>query len=198
MKKYLKHMGVVLRHKWFVMLECFRAGLIWQGITHDLSKFGITEFASSARHFQGDKSPIEAEKAKIGYSLAWQHHMGHNKHHWQYWIDFEQGQMVLIPMPAEYLVEMLCDWIGAGKAYNAGSWTPHTLLKWMGENVPNMHLHTSTLAYVNLMKRCVEKSPTVYEVRKFLDVSWVNMNYAQDRCEGCSYQPKIPVNSRMS
>ena len=53
----------------------------------DLSKYGITEFCSSAKYFQGNRSPIDAEKEETGYSLAWQHHKGHNPHHWEYWID---------------------------------------------------------------------------------------------------------------
>lgn len=198
MKKYIKHLCVVLRHKWFVMLECVKAGLIWQGIAHDMSKFGIAEFAASARYFQGDKSPIEAEKAKNGYSLAWQHHMGRNKHHWQYWIDYEQGKMVLIPMPAKYLVEMLCDWVGASKAYNAGSWTPLTLTNWLRGNFPNMHLHASTRMYIERFQSQVEKYPSEKAIRSFMNVDRVNRDYMQDECEGISYQPKIPVNSRIS
>lgn len=198
MKQYAKHLITVLRHKWFVMMECFNAGLVWQGLTHDLSKFGLAEFAASARYFQGDKSPIEAEKTARGYSLAWQHHMGRNKHHWQYWIDFEQGKMVLIPMPAEYLVEMLCDWIGASKAYNAGSWEPLTLTNWLRANMPNMHLHTSTRGYVERFHSAVEKAPFVKTIRSFMDVDRVRRDYWQDDCEGCSYQQKIPVNSRIS
>ena len=51
-----------MRHKWYVMVECFKVGLYRQGIVHDLSKFSITEFMPSARYFQGDKSPTEKER----------------------------------------------------------------------------------------------------------------------------------------
>lgn len=196
MNKYFKHLSTIIRHKYFVMKECFKVGLFWQGIVHDLSKFGIAEFVSSARYFQGDKSPIEAEKSKMGYSLAWQHHMGRNKHHWQYWIDFEQGKMVLVKMPAEYLIEMLCDWIGAGKAYNKGSWTPSTLVNWLDSNLPNMHLHTSTRGYVDRFYSSIKINPTIDTIRPFMDVDRVKRDYWQDDCEGCSYQPKILINSR--
>jgi hypothetical protein len=86
---------------------------------HDLSKFGPTEFFSSARYFQGDSSPIDAEKKDKGYSLAWQHHKGHNPHHWEYWID-NIGTYKNTPckIPYDYVIEMVCDWLGAGIVYS--------------------------------------------------------------------------------
>ena len=58
----LKHLKTVLIHKWYVFKECVSCGIIWQGIIHDLSKFSFTEFISSAKYFQGNRSPINAEK----------------------------------------------------------------------------------------------------------------------------------------
>ena len=124
LKEMWKHFKVVCKHKYYVFQECKACGLFWQGITHDLSKFSIDEFVSSAKYFQGDKSPIEAEKAAIGYSSAWLHHKGHNKHHWEYWTDFgRSGQVKTVKIPNKYVVEMVCDWIGAGKAYSQEKWT---------------------------------------------------------------------------
>ena len=77
MKKYWRHFKTVCKHKYFVFKECVACGIWWQGIIHDFSKFGFTEFVSSAKHFQGNRSPIEAEKEEIGYSKAWLHHKGH-------------------------------------------------------------------------------------------------------------------------
>ena len=78
---YLKHFKTVCKHKYYVFKECAACGLFWQGLVHDLSKFSPVEFASSAKYFQGNRSPIDAEKEAIGYSTAWLHHKGHNKHH---------------------------------------------------------------------------------------------------------------------
>lgn len=101
------------------MKFCFKCGQLKRGLLHDLSKFGTTEFFSSARYFQGDSSPIDAEKKEKGYSLAWQHHKGHNPHHWEYWID-NVGTYKNTPckIPYDYVVEMLCDWLGAGIVYS--------------------------------------------------------------------------------
>lgn len=86
-EKYLKHFKTITKHKFYVMKFCFKCGKYKRGLLHDLSKFGPTEFFSSAKYFQGTSSPIDAEKREKGYSLAWQHHKGHNPHHWEYWID---------------------------------------------------------------------------------------------------------------
>lgn len=119
MKKYWKHFKVIFKHKMLVMKLCFKAGQYKRGLLHDLSKFGLTEFFSSAKYFQGNRSPIEAEKEVDGYSLAWQHHKGHNPHHWEYWID-NVGTRANTPIkiPYEYVVEMICDWVGAGIIYS--------------------------------------------------------------------------------
>lgn len=119
MNKYWKHFMTISKHKWIVMKLCFNCGIKWRGLMHDLSKYGPTEFWPSARYFQGTKSPIEAEKAKIGYSAAWQHHKGHNKHHWEYWTDFDDnGNVICCKIPMNYVCEMICDWVGAGIVYS--------------------------------------------------------------------------------
>ena len=105
---------------------------------HDLSKYGLIEFRASARHFQGTRSPIDVEKEVHGYSLAWQNHKAKNKHHWQYWTDFDNGTVFAVTMPQKYVAEMLCDWIGAGKAYNSGTWTVKTFRAWYEKNKENI------------------------------------------------------------
>lgn len=130
MGKYWNHLKTICKHKAVVFHECRKCGIIWQGITHDLSKFGITEFFSSARYFQGDSSPIDAEKKEKGYSLAWHHHKGHNPHHWEYWTDFHNGKVTCVKIPYKYVVEMICDWIGAGKTYSKEKWTQREPLEY--------------------------------------------------------------------
>ena len=118
-KKYLKHFATITKHKWYVMKYCFKCGLYKRGLLHDLSKYGITEFFTSAKYFQGNKSPIDKEKTEKGYSIAWQHHKGHNPHHWEYWIDnLGTYKNTAIEIPTEYEIEMICDWLGAGIVYS--------------------------------------------------------------------------------
>lgn len=127
MGSYFRHFKTVCRHKHYVLKECAGCGILWQGLIHDLSKFGPVEFTSSAKYFQGNRSPIEAEKEAIGYSKAWLHHKGHNKHHWEYWTDFaDDGSIIANEIPINYVIEMVCDWIGAGKAYTKDKWTQNS------------------------------------------------------------------------
>lgn len=119
MNKYYAHFCTITKHKYYVMKFCFKSGIPIRGLLHDLSKYGPTEFCSSARYFQGNRSPIDAEKAAIGYSIAWQHHKGHNPHHWEYWIDnVGTKQNTPCKIPYKYVVEMICDWLGAGIVYS--------------------------------------------------------------------------------
>ena len=145
MREYWKHFKTICKHKYYVFQECKACGLLWQGVVHDLSKFGITEFASSARYFQGNRSPIEAEKETIGYSKAWLHHKGHNKHHWEYWTDFDDnGNIIANKIPTKYVVEMVCDWIGAGKAYAKGQWKQSDPLDYYNKVRKGRHFHPDT------------------------------------------------------
>ena len=125
--------------------ECRACGITWQGIIHDLSKYGPTEFISSAKHFQGNRSPIEAEKEELGYSLAWNHHKGHNPHHWEYWTDFdENGNIIAQRIPYKYVIEMICDWIAAGKVYNKGKWSKEDPYNYFCKVRKGRHFHEDT------------------------------------------------------
>ncbi len=148
MGNWAGHFRTVCRHKFYVMRACFKCGLYGQGLLHDMSKFGRIEFGSSARYFQGTSSPINAEKIARGYSPAWQHHKGKNRHHWEYWTDFYNRKLIVLRMPPKYLMEMVCDWVGAGKAYNKGHWTIDTFREWYAAHRQKMVLHPHTLAYI--------------------------------------------------
>lgn len=113
--KYLRYLKYLLIHKYYVGVECFKCGLYWRGITHDLSKFLPSEFIPYAINFYGTKAEIK--KNKLKYNYAWLLHQKRNQHHWQYWIlknDYEKDQCFYIPY--NILREMYCDWVGAGLA----------------------------------------------------------------------------------
>ena len=122
MNKAWKHFQTITYHKWLVLQGCFKVGLYRQGLLHDLSKYSPTEFIVGARYWQGDRSPNNAEREKIGYSSAWLHHKGRNKHHYEYWIDYSTrdiaGGMAPAPMPVRYVVEMFMDRVAACKVYH--------------------------------------------------------------------------------
>jgi len=123
MKKYIKHFITITKHKFVVMKWCFRMGIYLRGILHDLSKYSFIEFFSSAKYFCGTSSPIDKEKKAKGYSLAWQNHQNKNKHHWEYWVDWKNGNIYGVKIPFKYVIEMFCDFVGAGKVYSKDKWT---------------------------------------------------------------------------
>ncbi len=84
---YFKHFATITRHRHMVIRHCAKAGIFWQGLRHDLSKYSPPEFLPGARFYLGDRSPTEAERKECGYSKAWMHHKGRNKHHFEYWND---------------------------------------------------------------------------------------------------------------
>ena len=115
-----QHFKTITKHKWIVMRYCFRMGLICQGLAHDLSKYSPTEFLAGAKYWQGDRSPNNAEREAIGVSYSWLHHKGRNRHHFEYWVDYDlEADTILagMPIPRKYVAEMIADRIGASTVY---------------------------------------------------------------------------------
>lgn len=136
-KRFWGHLHTVNTHRRLVRQLCFRAGLYRQGLTHDLSKYSLAEFSTGVKYFQGWRSPNAAERDELGYSGAWLHHKGRNRHHFEYWTDImrvpdETGMGELkwspIRMPVRYVVEMFCDRIAASKVYLKDAYTDESAL----------------------------------------------------------------------
>jgi hypothetical protein len=157
--RYIKHFIVITKHKYFVMIECFKRGLYWQGIVHDLSKYSIMEFVQSARYFQGNRSPISKIKAELGCSTAWLHHKGRNKHHWEYWTDFFNGAIKPCKVPEKYLVEMACDMIGASKAYLKTEYDSKEPLAYFNKNSKNWCMLEEDKKYIETLLSEIIKEP---------------------------------------
>ena len=121
----LGHFKTITHHKLLVMQYCFRVGLIRQGLMHDMSKYSPTEFRVGAKYYSGTRSPNAAEREELGYSTAWLHHKGRNKHHLAYWTDYGGRDMVLMghPMPTRYMVELCLDRIAACRVYQGDAYT---------------------------------------------------------------------------
>lgn len=148
MNKAWEHFKTITYHKLLVMEGCFKVGLYRQGLLHDLSKYSPTEFMVGARYWQGDRSPNNAEREAIGYSSAWLHHKGRNKHHYEYWIDYSTkdipGGMAPAPMPKRYIIEMLMDRIAACKVYHKGAYTDKDPLAYYQSSKTPPPLHPKT------------------------------------------------------
>ena len=146
--KVWKHFKTVTYHRYLVMKGCFKVGLYKQGLLHDLSKYSPSEFLVGAKYYQGNRSPNNAEREAIGYSSAWLHHKGRNRHHYEYWIDYSTkeiaGGMAPAPMPVKYVAEMLMDRIAACKVYNGAQYTDAAPLAYYSKGRENAFIHPQT------------------------------------------------------
>jgi hypothetical protein len=127
-----KHFKTITHHKRLVLQGCFKVGLYWQGLTHDLSKYTPTEFRIGAKYYQGTRSPNAAEREDKGYSEAWMHHKGRNKHHYEYWTDMSPVTLNYesCPMPRKYLVEMIMDRRAACMTYQGKNYKDNSALEY--------------------------------------------------------------------
>lgn len=121
----LQHFKTITHHRHQVIRNCRRAGILWQGLRHDLSKFSPTEFCEGARYWQGNRSPNDKAREENGYSAAWMHHKGRNRHHFEYWTDYSpiEKKMQPVEMPLRYVAEMFCDRVAASKTYQGAAYT---------------------------------------------------------------------------
>ena len=147
-QKWYKHLATINEHKLEVGKNCFRCGLYLQGILHDLSKYSWTEFSVGAKYYQGTRSPNEAEREDIGYTSSWLHHKGRNKHHLEYWLDYDldkrDGSVTGMKMPDNYIVEMFCDRVAASKIYHKNDYTDSSALDYYMNGKSKNILHPYT------------------------------------------------------
>lgn len=152
MKNLFKHLKTVRSHRKFVRKACFKAGLYWQGLVHDLSKYSLTEL-SMCKYYTGKGSPHQVAREILGYSPSWIHHYHTNKHHYQFWWDEnEEGQIIPMKMPYNYVIESFCDMLGASKAYNPENWKPQMLLDyWEQKCVGKRIMHEDSVILLNYL-----------------------------------------------
>jgi hypothetical protein len=153
---FRKYAWYVLRHKWFVFVECCRCGIVWRGIKHDASKLLPSEWFPYMRFFYGPKGEPVQRRDKTGYykpektgdeafDFAWLHHQKRNDHHWQWWIcPQDDGGFRVHEMSDGARREMLADWRGAGRAQGYGDNTA----AWYAKNKDKMILGSETRAWV--------------------------------------------------
>ncbi len=148
------HLKTITLHKWLVMKNCFKVGLYRQGLTHDLSKYSPTEFIPGIRYYQGNRSPNDAQRRAEGCSTAWLHHKGRNRHHLEYWIDYDTsgtGRLAGCEMPVKYVAEMFCDRIAASKVYMKENYTDASPWEYYEHGRDHYVLHPNTRALLEEM-----------------------------------------------
>ena len=140
------HFITVTKHRLYVTRHCAKAGIFRQGLFHDMSKYSPTEFIPGVKFFIGTRSPNELERDEYGYSLAWMHHKGRNKHHFEYWTDYntKTRRMEPVKMPLRYVIEMVCDRIAASKIYQGKNYKDSYPLEYFYRGKPNRIIHEET------------------------------------------------------
>ncbi|MBD5111898.1 MAG: catalase [Ruminococcaceae bacterium] len=160
LKSAFLHFKTIMRHRHKVIAHCAKAGILWQGLRHDLSKYSLTEFIPGVKFCTGTRSPNEGEREAYGYSLAWMHHKGRNRHHFEYWTDYNPKAKRVEPvkMPLRFVVEMFCDRVAASKIYQGKNYKSSHPLEYfeMGRSHRIIHPETSDLLE-KLLRMLAEK-----------------------------------------
>ena len=167
--KLFKHFKTITKHKFYVMKLCFRFGLYKQGLKHDLSKYSWTELVTGAKYYLGYKSPNSNERDTIGYSSAWLHHKGRNKHHWEYWVDMGKDGMQGTAMPVNYVVEMFCDRVTATKIYQKDKYTDQAPYEYYLRGRHRYMMHPDTHQLLETMLKMLadtDLDTTIQYIRK--------------------------------
>ncbi|MCQ2124822.1 MAG: DUF5662 family protein [Fibrobacter sp.] len=164
----IRHFITISKHRHEVIRLCFKAGIGFQGLFHDLSKYSPTEFIPGAKYYTGTESPNNGERRDKGYSLAWMHHKGRNKHHFEFWYDYEMAskKIVPMPMPDRYIKEMFCDRVAASKTYGGASYTQSSPLQYLTQSTASQKMTEDTyrklLFLLNMLAKKGEKETLAF------------------------------------
>ena len=168
-----RHIKTVMTHKFYVFIFACKAGIPFRGLVHDMSKFSPSEFFESVKYYQGNGSLISAAKKENGYSKAWLHHKGRNKHHWQYWYDSQTYDKTPI-IPYKYTVEMICDTLAAGKTYKGNNWTKEYQLSYWNKERKTVKMNDKiqnilTEVYTQVASEGINKTLNRHNLKKLYD-----------------------------
>lgn len=152
MTKYhvFKHFHTITKHRHRVIANAFHMGIFFFSLHHDLSKYGPTEFWPSAKYYQGTSSPIYAQRCNENYfSSICQHHTRRNPHHWEYWVDFFNGFLLVKTMPYRWATEYVCDTLSASMTYAGKSYTRDMTIAYFRKNSPRFYMTAATRLYID-------------------------------------------------
>lgn len=167
--KWIQHFNTITKHRLLVMKYCFKCGLYRQGLLHDLSKYSHIEFHNGVKYYTGKHSPITDERIDKGYSDAWMHHKGRNKHHSEYWVDVnvETNRYEPIPMPEKYIAEMFCDRLAASMVYSGKNYQKYKPLEYLYREKNRILMHPNTFKKIEfLLQMYIDKDEK--EVFKYI------------------------------
>ncbi len=168
-----RHFYTITKHRHRVIAHCFRAGIGFQGLFHDLSKYTPGEFFVGAKYYTGTHSPNEGERKEYGYSKAWMHHKGRNRHHFEYWVDIDSETKVYAPvkMPLKYVIEMFCDRVAASKIYEKEKYSDSHPYEYFCRSKLIAGIHPETAAFLGKLLAMLKdegEEATFRYIKKYL------------------------------
>lgn len=167
---FIKHLKMIIKHRNEVRKLCFKCGLYWQGLVHDLSKYSFIEFSEGVKYYNGIKSPTAICREITGKSNAWEHHKKKNKHHPEYWIYNNNYKL----MPYKYAVESICDRISACKTYKGISYTNSEPLQyWNYQKEKGYKINNNISEFYDIIFKDLEK----YGENKILNKLYLKSKY---------------------
>lgn len=126
----------------------------WQiGMNHDQSKTEPDEYDAYDAYFYGGN---RSYKVCQEFKLAWLRHIHRNPHHWQYWVlhNDDPGEgMVIMDMPYNYILEMICDWWAF--SWNKGNL--NEIFSWYDDHKDYMKLSDKTRTTVEAVLELLEE-----------------------------------------
>ena len=172
MANVIGHFRTITKHRHKVIKHCFKAGIGWQGLRHDLSKYSPTEFFNGVKYYDGTRSPNELERLDRGYSKAWLHHKGRNKHHFEYWTDYCPAERRVMPveMPVNYVAEMFCDRVAASKIYRGKDYTQDYPLEYFQRGKANRFINQKTSDLIEEWLIMLKEKGEAYTLRHIKSV----------------------------
>ena len=103
---------------------------------HDHSKDAPNEYEAYDNWFYGNQSYA----AKQAFEEAWLIHIHNNPHHWQHWVlifDDPDEPTTYIPIPLEYIIEMICDWW----AFSWKDGNLYEIFDWYTKHAPHIQMN---------------------------------------------------------
>lgn len=121
---------------------------------HDASKSEPDEYFAYDRYFYGNN---RSSYVVDDFNHAWLRHIHRNPHHWQHWVlindNPDEGEIIL-DMPYNYILEMVCDWWAF--SWRSGNLTE--IFNWYDQHKDYMKLSKNTRGTVDiLLKRIKNK-----------------------------------------
>ena len=170
---FFRHLHTVNKHRFYVFKLSIKAGIPIRGLLHDLSKYSPTEFWEGVKYFNGRKSPISVCIEENGYSKAWLHHKGRNKHHFEYWIDLQAENKTPV-IPYKYAAEMICDTLAASLVYNGKEWKRDTPLNYYNKRKDKEYINPKIqkfllTVYEQVSKEGIDDVVTSHNLKKIYE-----------------------------